>query len=110
MSFSIIPIRELDDRMRQPRTILIDLRDEEDYQRDHIPGAENIPYEQWKLEMDSGKYQSDMTIIFYCDRGNQSMYAAREMNRRGYFAISIAGGYRSYEVWKEADRKGTKRF
>ena len=99
MSFSIIPIQDLEKVTRQPGTILIDLRDEEDYRNGHIPGAKNIPYEQWEIEKETWKHRYG-TVVFYCERGNQSMYAAKEMNKRGYYAISIAGGYQEYKVWK----------
>ena len=99
MSFSIIPIQDLEKVTIQPGTILIDLRDEEDYRNGHIPGAKNIPYEQWEIEKETWKHRYG-TVVFYCERGNQSMYAAKEMNKRGYYAISIAGGYQGYKVWK----------
>lgn len=101
MSFSIIPIRDLETIMKKPGTILIDLRDEEDYQKGHIRGAKNIPYEKWQIEKETWKHRYN-TVIFYCERGNQSMYAAKEMNKQGYFAISIAGGYQGYRVWRAA--------
>ncbi len=107
MSFSIIPIRELDGILDRPGTILIDLRDEEDYQRGHIQGAKNIPYERWQIEKETWTHRYE-TVVFYCDRGNQSMYAAREMNKRGYYAISIAGGYQGYQVWKAAKENRRK--
>lgn len=100
MSFAIIPIPELFKIVGRPGTILIDLRDEEDYQRGHIQGARNIPYETWQVQKETWTHRYD-TVIFYCERGNQSMYAAKEMNKRGYHAISIAGGYQGYQVWKK---------
>jgi len=92
-------LHQVDQEFRQPGTILIDLRDEEDYRNGHIPGAKNIPYEQWEIEKETWKHRYG-TVVFYCERGNQSMYAAKEMNKRGYYAISIAGGYQGYKVWK----------
>lgn len=100
MSFSIIPIRDLEKYTKRPGTILIDLRDEEDYRKGHINGAKNIPYECWQVEKENWVHRYD-TVVFYCERGNQSMYAAKEMNKRGYYAISIAGGYQGYLVWKK---------
>ncbi len=48
MSFSIIPIRDLEKYTQKPGSILIDLRDREDYKKGHINGARNIPYERWQ--------------------------------------------------------------
>lgn len=102
MSFSIIPIQDLENYLRRPGTILIDLREEEDYEQGHIKGAKNIPYERWQVEKETWTHRYD-TVVFYCERGNQSMYAAREMNKKGYYAISIAGGYQGYKVWKRKE-------
>ena len=33
------------------------------------------------------------TLIFYCDHGNHSLQAARELAKKGKWASSIAGGY-----------------
>lgn len=107
MSFSIIPIRELERILKQPGTILIDLRNEADYRSGHIAGAKNIPYENWQTEKETWTHRYD-TVVFYCERGNQSMYAAKEMNKRGYHAISIAGGYQGYKVWKGTARPNEK--
>lgn len=99
MSFSVISIRELQNYLRKSGTILIDLRSKEDYRQGHIEQAVNIPYERWQVEKEAWRHRYK-TVIFYCERGNQSMYAAKEMNKRGYYAISIAGGYQGYKVWK----------
>nr|MBP3598601.1 rhodanese-like domain-containing protein [Eubacterium sp.] len=106
MSFSIIPIRELDAYTGRPETILIDLRKPTDFVQGHIAGAKNIPYEQWQIEKEKWRHNYD-TVVFYCQRGNQSMYAAKEMNKRGYHAISIAGGYQGYLVYEKQKGKET---
>lgn len=104
MSFSIISIQQLPMWLSREGTILIDLREREEYQKEHIKGAVNIPYERWEEEKDGWKHQFSI-LIFYCDRGNQSMYAAKEMNRLGYQAVSIAGGFESYRIWKKKGKK-----
>ncbi|MCI5883610.1 MAG: rhodanese-like domain-containing protein [Clostridiales bacterium] len=104
MSFSIISIQQLPMWLSREGTILIDLREREEYQKEHIKGAVNIPYVRWEEEKDGWKHQFS-TLIFYCDRGNQSMYAAKEMNRLGYQAVSIAGGFESYRIWKKKGKK-----
>ncbi len=106
MSFSIIPIRDLRHYTDRSGTILIDLRKQEEYRRGHIAGAKNIPYEQWQTEKDKWRHCYD-TVVFYCQRGNKSMYAAKEMNKRGYHVISIAGGYQGYLMYEKQKGKET---
>ncbi len=54
MSFSIISIRQLASWQAREGTILIDLREREEYQEEHIKGAVNIPYERWEQEKRDG--------------------------------------------------------
>ena len=96
MSFSIISIRQLASWQAREGTILIDLREREEYQEEHIKGAVNIPYGRWEQEKEGWRHQFTY-LIFYCDRGNQSMYAAREMNRLGYHAIWKKKGKKEYD-------------
>ena len=48
MSFSIISIQQLPMWLSREGTILIDLREREEYQKEHIKGAVNIPYVRWE--------------------------------------------------------------
>lgn len=72
-------------------TLLVDLRDKEEYARGHITGAWNIPYDH--LEEHLGEMGSYGRVIFYCARGNHSLAAARMIARQGRIGCSVAGGY-----------------
>lgn len=73
--------------------IIIDLRDKNEYDKSHIRGALNFPYEEaeWKRE-----YPKDKILILYCDRGGASLMAARELARRGLRTRSLVGGFEAY--------------
>ena len=72
-------------------TLLVDLREERAYQREHISGAWNIPCE--KLEENIEQMMNYHRIIFYCDYGNHSLQAAKQLVKRGKWASSVAGGF-----------------
>lgn len=82
--------------------LFVDLRDEEDYHKRHLKGAVNIPYEslQEKKEMLSGWRR----IYLYCDRGNASLLASRDLRREGYPVVNLWGGVHGFE--KELRRTG----
>ena len=71
-------------------TLLVDLREKEEFKKGHITGAWNIPYEE--LEEHFREMRGYDKIIFYCTRGNHSLAAARQMAKQGKQAYSIAGG------------------
>jgi len=72
-------------------TLLVDLRSKEEYEKEHLSGAWNIPYE--KIEQYFPKMSSYNKVVFYCAHGNHSLVAARMLARRGQIAYSVAGGY-----------------
>lgn len=88
---------------------MIDLRSKQEYEKEHIPDSINIPYE------DLDEYKSEIaeweSVIFYCDRGNLSLMAARELSKEynGHF-ISVVGGFNAYRHYKNiyGDRMKTR--
>lgn len=94
MSFDTINANDLVNYMGKPNVLIIDLRDKAEYNAGHIPTAVNIPYE------DLGEYKSRLRpyrlLIFYCDRGNISLLAARDLIKDGYNIKSLYGGLRGY--------------
>lgn len=88
-----ISAKMLDYFAERPDALIIDLRDPGSYDRSHIKGAVNVPYE----ELESGySFPGDKILVFYCDRGGASMAAAREFVRRGYKTRSVIGGFSAY--------------
>lgn len=94
MDFETIPAKQLNNYIGQYNTIIIDLRDKEDYHEGHIPTAVNIPYNQLsKYKYKIGKFYQ---VIVYCERGSKSLLAARELCKLGYYVINVYGGFNAY--------------
>lgn len=84
--------------------LLIDLRDREEYQVSHIPEAICIPYEElrqnvprlrnWTLQCK--RRFGHAALILYCDRGNTSIRAARDLYSQGFHVKNVYGGIRAY--------------
>jgi rhodanese-related sulfurtransferase len=94
MTFDTIRTNDIIKYIGQSNVVIIDLREKQEYDRGHIPSAINIPY----IELEDQKYRlhrSDL-LIFYCDRGNLSLLAARDLIKDGYNIKSLYGGLRSY--------------
>ena len=85
--------------------MLIDLREYGEYAKSHIPGAVNIPYEElnrhipelkrWSVQCKQKFGRS--VLILYCERGNTSLRASRDLNGRGFNVKNIYGGISSYK-------------
>lgn len=98
MTFGIINARMLDIYARNPDVVVIDLRSRQEYEQGHIKNAVRMDMESF--EMDIKIYDISTTLLFYCDRGANSMIAARTANALGYNAKSVIGGYQSYLMRK----------
>lgn len=92
--FQMITSKELTNYIYQFGTLIVDLREPEDYRTGHIPGAVNIPYDALETQLYRLDYYRQ--ILLYCDRGNVSLLAARDLSRKGYPVIDISGGIHSY--------------
>jgi rhodanese-related sulfurtransferase len=94
MSFDTIRTNEIVKYIGNPNALIIDLRDRHEYDSGHIPGAVNIPYDE--LDNHASHFQAKQQLIFYCDRGNISLLAARDLMKYGYNMKSLYGGIRAY--------------
>lgn len=73
---------------------LVDMRDEDSFERGHILGAMNIPGEElWDR---IAELPMDRLIVLYCYHGPQSMLAARQLTQLGYQVANVYGGIQAY--------------
>ncbi len=82
---------------RGDRLLLIDVREESEYAKDHLPGA--IHLGKGIIERDVEKKVPDTAaeIILYCGGGFRSALAADNLKKMGYSnAISMDGGIREW--------------
>lgn len=105
MSFENIRPEEIFRHRRNGCTLLIDLRSQKDYDNSHIPGAISIPYEELKMRIPEitkwmmlckrrfGIY----SLILYCERGNTSLRAARDLYNMGFDVKNVYGGISAYQ-------------
>ena len=104
MLFKIISPEDLIKYTAQDDSLLIDVRDKEDYDKEHIPGAIWADWETLEHEIDyiiADTMHIIDWIIIYCARGNTSLIVARDLARLGYPVISLGGGYRNWKAYME---------
>lgn len=85
--------------------ILIDLRNRNAYAAGHIPGAVCIPYEELRNSLPGlrnwvrqcNRRFGHSSVIVYCDRGNTSLRAARDLNNQGFQVKNVYGGISAYK-------------
>lgn len=82
-----------------PSLQIVDVRDREAYQREHIPGAVNIPVDELKTR--ARELPKDKTIVCYCWTISCALApkACLELAHLGYKVQELVGGI---ERWKAA--------
>ncbi len=84
----------LDGYVERGEGVIIDLRTPEEYEKAHIKGAVNVPYEEaYRLEF----YPKDQPMALYCDRGGASLSVARDLAEKGFRTRSVIGGMKTYK-------------
>ncbi len=101
MQFRIISCEILEKFLGRRDILILDLRDREDYDKEHIPGAVWADWETLEKLAPSiieSRPFPPSWLILYCNHGSTSLVAARDLARHGYAVMSLNGGY-SY--WKK---------
>lgn len=80
--------------------ILLDVRDSEEYETGHIPGAINISRGSLDFKVHLIIPDKNAKIVVYCGLDLRSPLATKSMNDLGYRkAVNMTGGLKA---WKEA--------
>ena len=95
MAFTTGPV-ELERMMKSNEVNIIDVRAAEDYAEGHIPGAINLPKDQWQTL--SG-LRKDKTNVLYCYSivCHLAAAAAVEFSGKGYPVMELDGGWRWWQ-------------
>ncbi len=92
---------EAKEMMDTQEVIVLDVREQEEYDAGHIPGAVLLPVGTITEETAADVIPAtDMTVLVYCRSGNRSKTASAALAELGYTAVYEFGGINTwpYEV------------
>ena len=99
---SFMSMEEVQNRIQsdKPDILLLDVRERNAFEQEHIPGAMLIPRGQLELRVNEQLPDPTQRIVVYCDYGRISTLAAATLREMGFDrAVALDGGI---EGWKEA--------
>jgi NADPH-dependent 2,4-dienoyl-CoA reductase/sulfur reductase-like enzyme/rhodanese-related sulfurtransferase len=79
---------------------LLDVRDEDEFEAGHVPGAKNVPLGELRRRL--VELPNDKEIRLYCGVGQRAYYASRLLTQHGFRARNLPGGYQTYLSLREA--------
>jgi rhodanese-related sulfurtransferase len=100
-------IREIDTEAtdavrRQPGTVVLDVREPEEYEQGAIPGALHIARGTLEGSIEAKVADKDTPIVVHCASGVRSAFAAKTLTELGYTDVaSMEGGFNK---WKDEGR------
>ena len=78
---------------RTPGAVLLDVREADEFQGGHIPGAVNLSLSR----IEQARLEKNTPIFAYCLRGTRSKQAVRGLARMGYTQVRSIGGITGYK-------------
>ena len=102
-SYQQISQQEAKEMMDSQEVILLDVREQEEYDQGHIPGAVLLPVGTISEET-AGAVIPDQedTVLVYCRSGNRSKTAAAALAQLGYTNVYEFGGINTWPYETES--------
>ena len=93
-------------KMKSGEAVIVDVREKEEWDEEHIPDATHLSRGTIELEIEEKFPDREAMIICHCGGGGRSALAAESLQKMGYKNVrSMAGGFKA---WKAAGLPTTK--
>ncbi len=79
---------------------LIDIRTPAEYRSGHIPGAINIPLQDFQRRFAELDTFRDREVVLYCETGGRTSYGGRWLEAQGFEELRVLDGH--MEAWRGA--------
>jgi len=77
---------------------LIDVRERDEWEEGHLPGAVHVPRGSLESRIEAAVPDRSTPVVAYCGSGNRSAFAAKTLEELGYKNVySLAGGYTDWK-------------
>ena len=97
---SEIPPNEAAEKAKTGEAVIIDVRDKDEWDEEHIPDAVHLSRGTIELDIEEKVPDPNAVIICHCGGGGRSALAAESLKKMGYKNVrSMAGGLKA---WKAA--------
>ncbi|MEG5136066.1 MULTISPECIES: rhodanese-like domain-containing protein [unclassified Microcoleus] len=99
--FTIANVAGLKTRLKNPQTVLVDVREPSEYQSGHIPNAINIPLRT--LAQNLNEIPRARPVVLYCSTGYRSAMGVMTLHLLGY--ENVQGFPPSFAGWKASGER-----
>ncbi|MET8127814.1 rhodanese-like domain-containing protein [Streptomyces sp. NPDC005065] len=82
--------------LQEGTAVLLDVREADEYQAGHAPGALHVPLSRLATGADVPGSPNGRSLMLICRSGNRSQDAVRLLADRGVEAVDVTGGMRDW--------------
>jgi rhodanese-related sulfurtransferase len=88
-------LKQLLENKDAEKFILVDARDEEEFEKEHLPNAINI--DKYNFLDFAETTPKEKTLIIYCRSGRRSQRMAQKLIRKGFMSVyNLLGGFNAW--------------
>ncbi len=87
---------EAQTRLTEPKTLIIDVREPDEYRQGHLPAAINIPRGllEFKISSDAALQELERPLLVYCKTSGRAALSTVALQSMGFTnVVSLAGGF-----------------
>ena len=93
-------------KLERGEVVIIDVRDKEEWDEGHIPGAIHVSRGTMELEIEEKVPDTNAMIICHCGGGGRGALATQSLEKMGYKNVrNMAGGLKAWKAAGLATRK-----
>jgi sulfur-carrier protein adenylyltransferase/sulfurtransferase len=86
------------DRIESGEPVVVDVREQDEWDEGHIPGAVHVPRGHLESRIERLAPDTSRPVVVYCSAGNRSAFAAKTLADLGYEdVVSLAGGFTDWK-------------
>jgi adenylyltransferase/sulfurtransferase len=86
------------DRIESGEPVVVDVREQDEWDEGHIPGAVHVPRGHLESRIERLAPDTGRPVVVYCSAGNRSAFAAKTLTDLGYEdVVSLAGGFTDWK-------------
>ena len=98
--------REAAEKPKSGEAVIIDVREKDEWDEEHIPDAIHMSRGTIELDVEEKVPDTNTMIVCHCGGGGRSALAAESLQKMGYKNVrSMAGGFKA---WRAAGLPSTK--
>ncbi|MET7542285.1 rhodanese-like domain-containing protein [Streptomyces sp. NPDC005507] len=76
--------------------VLLDVRETQEWQAGHIPGAQHLPLSRLTAGAKAPSAPAGSRLVLICRSGQRSQHAARLLREQGIDAVDVTGGMKAW--------------